>query len=139
MKWMHTLIRRRPRCITCTELHMAMHGKLKDCTESIFQPDAFLIQGHYNDCERISFTSCMLVTGRSRSVRTPSVTDDILDSISEMPESSTRELHKAMNISRNTVWQILRDEGMQPYNAQRVQGLELADYQALDNFTTWFL
>ena len=55
--------------------------------------------------------------------------DDILDRIGEMPESSMREL-SAMNISRNMVWRVLRDDGMHQYHVQRIQGLEPVDYQA---------
>lgn len=103
-------------------------------------PDARIFQRlHQQLCERGSFARCMQDAGRSRSARTPSVTDDILDRISEMPESSTRELSEAVNVSRNSVWRVLREEGMHPYHAQRVQGLQPADYQARVNFSTWFL
>ena len=59
---------------------------------------------HQELFERGSFASCVQNVGRSRCVRTPCVTDDIFDRISEMSESSTKELTKAVNISRNTAW-----------------------------------
>ena len=65
----------------------------------------------------------MLDTRRSTSVRTPSVTDDILDRIGDMPESSTRELSKVVTVFRYTVWRDLRDDGMHSYHEQRVQGI----------------
>ena len=103
-------------------------------------PDARIFQRlHQQLCERGSFARCMQDTGRSRRVRTPSVTDNIVDRISENPESSTRELSAAVNVSHSTVWRILREERMHPYHAQRVQGLEPSDYQARVNFSTWFL
>ena len=52
---------------------------------------------------------------------------------------STRELSEAVSVYRNTVWRVLREEGMHPCHAQRVPGLEPADYQARVNFSTWFL
>lgn len=65
-----------------------------------------------------------------------SVTDPIAHRISARTESSTRQMSQAVYVSRNTLWRILRDQGIHLYHAQRVQGL---DYQALINFTTWFL
>ncbi|GFV33184.1 uncharacterized protein TNCV_970381 [Trichonephila clavipes] len=47
----------------------------------------------------------------------------------------SRETH----IPQTTVWRIAHDEGLHPYHLQRVQALELGDYNKRMDFARWFL
>ena len=58
----------------CTELQATIPGKLRDCTETVFQYDACLMRGPFNNftinsTKRGSLLSCMKDAGLSRSVR----------------------------------------------------------------------
>ena len=44
-------------------LHTAMQGKRKNYTKSIFQPDASLMRGHFNDCTNNCEEGVSLQTG----------------------------------------------------------------------------
>ncbi|GBM12274.1 hypothetical protein AVEN_155276-1 [Araneus ventricosus] len=49
-------------------------------------------------CETGSFVTGMHDTGRSRSVRTPQVVEDILQEVGDRPDISTREVSSAVNV-----------------------------------------
>lgn len=90
-------------------------------------------------CETGSFVSDMQDTGRSRSVRTPQVEDNILQRVEDRPDISTREVSRAVNVSQSIVWQVLRDEGLRPYHPQKVQALKPEDYAPRVEFSRWLL
>ncbi|GBM61861.1 hypothetical protein AVEN_265506-1 [Araneus ventricosus] len=90
-------------------------------------------------CETGSFVTGMQDTGRSRSVRTPQVVNDIMQGLGDRPVISTREVFSAVNVPYSIVWRILRDKGLHPYHVQKVQALIPADYPPRVEFARWFL
>ncbi|GBL91800.1 hypothetical protein AVEN_172730-1 [Araneus ventricosus] len=86
-----------------------------------------------------SFVTSMHDAGRSRSVRTPQVVEDILQGVRDRPDISTREVSRAVNVPYSIVWRVLRDERLHPYHVQKVQALIPADYAPLVEFAHWFL
>ncbi|GBL90221.1 hypothetical protein AVEN_130336-1 [Araneus ventricosus] len=65
-------------------------------------------------CETGSFVTVMHYTGRSRSVRAPQVVEDILQGVGDLPDISTREVSRAVDVPHSIVWRVLRDEGLHP-------------------------
>ncbi|GBM88140.1 hypothetical protein AVEN_125287-1 [Araneus ventricosus] len=94
---------------------------------------------HWCLCETGSFVTGMHDTGRSRSVWTPQVVEDILQGVGDRPDISTREVSRAVNVPHSIVWRVLQDEGLHPYHVQKVQALIPADYAPRVEFARWFL
>ncbi|GBN19942.1 hypothetical protein AVEN_35916-1 [Araneus ventricosus] len=78
-------------------------------------------------------------TGHGRNVRTPQVVENILQGVGDRPDISTREVSGAVNVPHSIVWRVLRDEGLHPYHAQKVQALIPADYAPSVEFARWCL
>ncbi|GBO31413.1 hypothetical protein AVEN_145815-1 [Araneus ventricosus] len=88
-------------------------------------------------CETGSFVTGMHDTGRGRSVRMPQVVEYIVQGVGDGPV--TREVSRGVNVPHSIVWRVLRDEGLHPYQVQKVQALIPADYAPRFEFARWFL
>lgn len=66
--------------------------------------------------------------GRPRSVRTIQLEENVLEEISNHPEKSTRELGVQFRTSKDTIWNILKEQQLHPYHVQKVQALLPEDY-----------
>ncbi|GFW70314.1 uncharacterized protein TNCV_5131401 [Trichonephila clavipes] len=86
-----------------------------------------------------SFVSGMHDTGRTRSTRTPELEQHMLREFEEQPETSTRTVSAAANVSHMTVLRVLGAKGLRLYRAQRVHTLKATDYQPRVDFSRWFL
>lgn len=89
--------------------------------------------------EEGSFRKRAYDTGRSRSVSTPEVQEQILLSVEQNPETSVRRISAQVGISAPLVWKTLHEQLLYPYHIQRVQSLQQPDYAARLLFSQWFL
>ncbi|GFX77038.1 uncharacterized protein TNCV_1072381 [Trichonephila clavipes] len=78
-------------------------------------------------------------TGRTRSARTPEFEDHVLCEFEKQPETSTRTVSAAANVSHMTVCRVLGTEGLRPYHAQHVHALKATDHQPQVGFSRCFL
>ncbi|KAJ4450877.1 hypothetical protein ANN_02309 [Periplaneta americana] len=76
--------------------------------------------------------------GRPRST-TPEVQEEILEAVNMTPSISTRRVALQVNVPHTTVWRLLKEYQLYPYNLQRVQALSPADYPARVRSCQWFL
>lgn len=76
--------------------------------------------------------------GRPRST-TPEEEEEILDSVEDTPQISTRQVARQVAIPHWIVWKVLREQGLYPYHLQPVQALLQTDYPARVTFCQWFL
>ncbi|GFV82005.1 DUF4817 domain-containing protein [Trichonephila clavipes] len=90
-------------------------------------------------CETGSFNVHKLDTGHQRTTRTVDAEDRVLRELERSPSTSTRVVSRETHILQATVWRIAHDEGLHPYHLQRVQALELGDYNKHMDFARWFL
>ncbi|KAJ8940296.1 hypothetical protein NQ318_000118 [Aromia moschata] len=71
-------------------------------------------------------------SGRTREVRTEALEEDVLNLIEESPETSTRKIGRAVNVSHSVVFRILKEQSVTrkeyPYHLQRVQALLIRDF-----------
>jgi len=61
-------------------------------------------------------------------VRTINTQENILEMVQRSPRLSTRRIASRIGVSRMQVWRTLHEEGLYPYNDQRVQHLEPGDH-----------
>ncbi|GFX07272.1 uncharacterized protein TNCV_2972491 [Trichonephila clavipes] len=94
---------------------------------------------HRRLCETGSFNVHKLDTCRQRTTRTVDAEDRVLQELERNPSTSTRVVSRETHIPQATVWRIAHDEGLHPYHLQRVQALELGDYNKRMDFARWFL
>ncbi|GFY16742.1 transposable element Tcb1 transposase [Trichonephila clavipes] len=71
--------------------------------------------------------------------RTVDAEDRVLQELERNPSTSRRVVSRETHIPQATVWHIAHDEGLHPYHLQRVQALELGDYNKRMDFARWFL
>ncbi|GBN24843.1 hypothetical protein AVEN_265149-1 [Araneus ventricosus] len=90
-------------------------------------------------CETRSFVTGMHDTGRGRSVWTPKAVEDIRQRVEDRADISTQEISHAVNVPHSIVWRVLRDEGLHPYQVQKVQALIPINYAPRVEFARWFL
>ncbi|GFV63403.1 transposable element tc3 transposase [Trichonephila clavipes] len=100
---------------------------------------SFFATLHRRLCETGSFNVHKLDTGRQRTTRTVDAEDRVLQELERNPSTSTRVVSRETHIPQATVWRIAHDEGLHPYHLQRVQALELGDYNKRMDFARWFL
>lgn len=75
--------------------------------------------------------------GRTMSIRTAELEEAVLNEVDEHPETSTRKIAAAMNVSHQTVLRILKDQLLYPYHIQRVQALLPGDFPQRVAFCNW--
>ncbi|GFW36497.1 DUF4817 domain-containing protein [Trichonephila clavipes] len=100
---------------------------------------SFFATLHQRLCETSSFNVHKLDTGRQRTTRTVDAEDRVLQELERNPSTSTRVVSRETHIPQATIWRIVHDEGLHPYHLQRVQALELGDYNKRRDFARWFL
>ncbi|GFT86126.1 DUF4817 domain-containing protein [Trichonephila clavipes] len=100
---------------------------------------SFFATLHRRLCETGSFNVHKLDNGRQRTTRTVDAEDRVLQELERNPSTSTRVVSRETHIPQATVWRIAHDEGLHPYHLQRVQALELGDYNKRMDFARWFL
>ncbi|GFY18952.1 DUF4817 domain-containing protein [Trichonephila clavipes] len=100
---------------------------------------SFFATLHRRMCETGSFNVHKLDTGRQRTTRTVDAEDRVLQELERNPSTSTRVVARDTHIPQATVWRIAHDEGLYPYHLQRIQALELGDYNKHMDFARWFL
>lgn len=61
----------------------------------------------------------------------------VLQLIYENPGLSVRQIALMLNISKWTVWRILKREGLHPYHFRRVQDVREPDYAVRASFCSW--
>lgn len=83
---------------------------------------------HRRLCEIGLFEKRKNVPGRSTTVRTPALEKAVLHKIEENPETSTRKITRALNVSHPTILSILHDQQLYSYHIQRVQALLPRDF-----------
>ncbi|GFV59616.1 DUF4817 domain-containing protein [Trichonephila clavipes] len=86
-----------------------------------------------------SFVRGMQDTGRTNSARTPELKEHVLREFEEQPETRTRTVSAAANVSHITVWRVSGTEGLRHYHAQWVHALKATDHQPHVDFSRWFL
>lgn len=67
----------------------------------------------------------------------PEDEEDVLRMITEDPKLSVRLIANRLNLSKWTVWRILKREGLHPYHFRRVQDIIEPDYAARSVFSSW--
>lgn len=77
--------------------------------------------------------------GRHRTALVPEVEEEILDIVSERPESSVRKIASQVGVSHFSVWKTLKEQSLVPFHIQTVQALELQDYGSRMEFCNWLL
>lgn len=68
--------------------------------------------------------------GRARVIRNPQVEEDILETLEEHPETSTRILSRQIGVSKDVVQRVIKEALLRPYHLQSVQELLPADSEA---------
>ena len=81
-----------------------------------------------NLCDRGSLRSNMQDTGRRRLSRTVNVAEEVLLSIEDNPNTSTRAISQQLGVSQSSVCRILHDQRVHSYHLQSVQLLQPDDY-----------
>lgn len=71
--------------------------------------------------------------------RNRKVEDVILATVDRTPTTSVRRLSAQTNVSKTTVWKILKDNDLYPFHFINVQTLQPNDYPTRVNFCNWFL
>jgi len=66
--------------------------------------------------------------GRRRTTRTPDLEEEVLDSVTEHPSSSTRALAQEVGVDHTTVWRVPREQQLHPYHPQKVRDLHPTDF-----------
>ena len=94
---------------------------------------------HSRLSEHGSFSKQSHLCGRKRSARIPAIEEEVLNIISDHPETSTRKIGTNFNISHQTIWRILKEQLLHPYHIQRVQALLPRDYPPRTAFAQWYL
>lgn len=77
--------------------------------------------------------------GRPRSVLTPQMEENILNSVYQDPSTSTRRISSTLRIHNSQVWNILHDQQLQFYHVHRVYNLLPNDLQLRLEYCEWFL
>lgn len=77
--------------------------------------------------------------GAPRRVRTPSFEEDILHRFENNPGTSTRSEAHDVGVSHRTVWQVVHEQQLYPYRAQKVQAMGPADHPLRTNFSQWYI
>jgi hypothetical protein len=77
--------------------------------------------------------------GRPRTARTVQQEQQILVHVAANPGTSTRRISSAEGVHSSTVWRILHEDRLYPYNLQRVQVLNPDDLPLLVRFCQWCL
>lgn len=67
----------------------------------------------------------------------PEEEEEVLRLITEDPRLSVRLIANRLNLSRWTVWRILKREGLHPYHFRRVQDIVEPDYATRSVFASW--
>ena len=70
---------------------------------------------HRNLCELSSLHSSMQDTERRRLTRTVNVAEQVLQSIEDNPNTSTRAISQQIGVSQSSMWQILHEERVHLY------------------------
>lgn len=65
--------------------------------------------------------------------------EDIIQSVIDNPNVSTRQLEAQFGVPRQIVWEIIHNAGYYPYHLQRVQALYPGDCLLRLEFCRWFL
>lgn len=94
---------------------------------------------HRRLCEKGNFDLDNHLKGSHQTARTQEIEEEVLNSIEEDPNLSTRKISRNLNISHVLVWRILHDFLLYPYHVQRVQALLPRDFPLRRNFSEWFL
>ncbi|GFW50948.1 DUF4817 domain-containing protein [Trichonephila clavipes] len=92
---------------------------------------------HQQLCETGSFQKA--ARNRDRTARTELNEEIVLDMVETTPSLSTRGIANEIGISYNSVWSILDDSALHPFNYQRVQSLKECDFAPRLAFSQWYL
>ena len=65
--------------------------------------------------------------------------EDVVQRFEDDPSTSTRAVASETGVSPKTVWRVLHDENMHPFQMQRVQPLSVTDYAQRVDFVRWLL
>ncbi|GBL99248.1 hypothetical protein AVEN_177293-1 [Araneus ventricosus] len=76
---------------------------------------------------------------RERPARTLDIEENVLHQVQQTLSLSTRSVAHAVEISRSSVWTILRENEIHPYHVQRIQTLQPGDYEPRIAFAQWYL
>jgi transposase len=63
----------------------------------------------------------------------------VIDEVQNDPTTSTRRVARQLDLSRNFVWRILKQEQLHPYHIHRVQSLHPGDAEQRVTFCEWLL
>jgi len=77
--------------------------------------------------------------GRPRTDRTVQQEQRILAHVAANPGTSTCRISSAEGVHRSTLWRILHEDRLYPYNLQRVQGLTTENLPRRLRFCQWCL
>lgn len=69
-----------------------------------------------------------------RLIRVANVENAILENVAINPGTSTRGLALHYNVSKTTVWRILKEQQLHPYHVQKNHCLQPQDYQRRQKF-----
>ena len=72
-------------------------------------------------------------TGRKRLTRNVNVPEQVLQSIEDNPNTSTRTISQQLGVSQSSVWRALQEECVHPYHLKMVQLLQPDDYPKVWN------
>lgn len=92
---------------------------------------------HQRLMEHGSFRPRTADNGRAFTVATPQIEEAVLNEMDENPSLSTRRIARTLNISKSTVWRILKRQQLYPYHIQRVQALLPRDFPPRLTFCQW--
>jgi hypothetical protein len=69
------------------------------------------------------------------------VQDDevVLDAVNDNPSSSTRRIESQTGLSQSAVWRVLRENSLNPFHLQPVQGLQPRDKERRLDYCRWLL
>lgn len=102
-------------------------------------PSANTFQAVHNRLQETGrFDVSMIDTGHSRTVRSVAFEEEVVERFEENPRTSTRAVGSAMNVSKNSVWRVLKGEGMHPFHLQKVHALKPQDYPRRVDCCRWF-
>lgn len=87
-----------------------------------------------------AFRCAVTGRGRPRAIRTAEVEEAVLHEVEINPVVSTRGIAQHMRTSGCTVWRVLSEQLLHPYNVQRVQDISpVTDYNARVRFCRWYI
>ena len=67
-------------------------------------------------------------------MRTPDFEDAVVERVSVEPSTSTRAVARAINVSHQSIWRVLREYNLHSYHLQKVQAIGPQDFVPRMNF-----